>query len=83
MARTRHTVSGVIDENTPDHILNHSVLGRYLEVVDEDAKPYLPVMHKPREADGAEDFDSDALSDTLGDEESNDTEPINTIEDEN
>ena len=47
MPRTRHTISGVIDENTPEHIVTHSVLGKYLEVVDEDAKPFLPVMHKP------------------------------------
>lgn len=47
MPRTRHTVSGVIDENTPEHIVTHPVLGQYLEVVDEDAKPFLPEMHKP------------------------------------
>lgn len=47
MPRTRHTISGVIDENTPEHIVTHPVLGKYLEVVDEDAKPFLPAMHKP------------------------------------
>lgn len=49
MPRTRHTVSGVIDENTPEHIVSHPVLGKYLEVVDDDAKPLLPIMHKPTE----------------------------------
>lgn len=44
---TRHTVSGAIDKNTPEHYLTHPVFGRYLEVVDEDAKPFVPVLHKP------------------------------------
>lgn len=51
MTRTRHTVSGVIDENTPDHILTHPVLGKYLVEVDENAKPLLAVMHRPTTAD--------------------------------
>lgn len=48
--RTRHTISGKIAE-VPEHIYNHDILGRYLEAVPEDAKPYLPLTHKPREAD--------------------------------
>lgn len=48
--RARHTVSGQIAEVHED-IFNHDVLGKYLERVDEDAKPYLPEMHKPAEAD--------------------------------
>lgn len=44
---TRHTVSGAIDKNTPEHYLTHPVFGRYLEVVDEDTKPFVPVLHKP------------------------------------
>lgn len=51
MTRTRHTVSGVIDENTPDHILSHPVLGKYLIEVDEKAKPLVAVMHRPTTAD--------------------------------
>lgn len=47
---TRHTVSGVIGPVHED-IFNHPDLGKYLERVDEDAKPYLPEMHKPREAE--------------------------------
>lgn len=46
---TRHTVSGVISEVDED-IYNHDVLGQYLERVDEDAKPYLAEMHRPRVA---------------------------------
>lgn len=46
--RTRHSVSGVIDPNTPENILEHPVLGRYLEIVGEDAKPFLPILHKPK-----------------------------------
>lgn len=49
LVHTRHTVSGQIGD-VPESFLTHSVLGPYLEVVDEDAKPYLPEMHKPREA---------------------------------
>lgn len=47
---TRHTISGAIDKNTPEHILNHPTLGRFLEVVDETAKPFAASIHKPREA---------------------------------
>ena len=54
MPRTRHTVSGVVDENTPEHIVQHPVLGKYLEVVDENAKPFLPIMHKPTTVKPAE-----------------------------
>lgn len=59
--RTRHTVSGAIDNNTPVHLLVHPTLGRYLEVVDEDAKPFLPELHKPREArsEGTNKVDAD------------------------
>lgn len=46
--RTRHKISGAIDENTPRHIAEHSILGRHLEIVGPDAKPYLPEMHKPK-----------------------------------
>lgn len=52
--RTRHTVSGVIDNNTPLHLIEHPIFGRYLEVVDDDAKPFLPELHKPREAKAPE-----------------------------
>ena len=51
--RTRHTVSGQIAD-TPEEIANHVVLGRYLEPVEADDKPYLPIMHKPREAEMVE-----------------------------
>jgi hypothetical protein len=44
--RTRHKVSGVIDENTPAHIVEHVELGKYFEIVGPDAKPYLPEMHR-------------------------------------
>ena len=48
--RTRHTIAGVIDPNTPEHYLDHPVFGKYLERVDEDAKPFAPELHKPRTA---------------------------------
>lgn len=44
--RTRHKVSGVIDEATPRHIAEHEVLGANLEIVGPNAKPYLPEMHR-------------------------------------
>lgn len=44
--RARHKISGQIAEVHED-IFNHDVLGKHLERVDEDAKPYLPEMHKP------------------------------------
>lgn len=46
--RTRHRLTGQIDENTPRHLAEHEVLGKHLEIVDENAKPYLPEMHKPK-----------------------------------
>lgn len=52
LIRTRHTVSGVIDPNTPRHIFEHPVFGRYLEEVDEDAKPFVAALHKPVDVDG-------------------------------
>lgn len=45
--RTRHDISGAIDENTPEHIFNHPILGKHLKAVDEDAKPYVAVLHRP------------------------------------
>lgn len=48
--RARHTVSGKIAE-VDESIFNHPHLGKYLERVDEDAKPLVPELHKPREAD--------------------------------
>lgn len=43
---TRHRVSGVVDVNTPLHIAQHPVLGRYLDIVEADAKPYTPELYK-------------------------------------
>lgn len=45
LIRARHTISGVIAE-VPANIFNHFVLGKYLEEVGPDAKPYLPEMHR-------------------------------------
>lgn len=50
--RTRHKISGQIDENTPRHIAEHEVLGEYLEIVGPDAKPFLPEMHKANVREG-------------------------------
>lgn len=42
--RTRHRISGVIDENTAQHTLD--AYRDVLEVVGPDAKPFLPEMHR-------------------------------------
>ena len=39
MPKTRHRLSGAIDIDTPQHIIDHPILGAHLEVVDDDAKP--------------------------------------------
>lgn len=39
MALTRHTITGKIEE-VPDSLVDHAWFGQYLEVVDEDAKPF-------------------------------------------
>jgi hypothetical protein len=44
--RTRHKISGAIDEATPRHIAEHEVLGKDLEIVGPNVKPYLPEMHR-------------------------------------
>lgn len=36
---TRHTVSGVINKATPRNLVEHPHFGKFLEVVDENAKP--------------------------------------------
>ncbi len=46
---TRHTISGVI-KDVPLNIYEHPDFGQYLEIVPEDAKPYLPEMHRPTKA---------------------------------
>jgi hypothetical protein len=43
--RARHTVSGKIVD-TPRHIVEHDILGAFLEEVGPEAKPYLPEMHR-------------------------------------
>lgn len=60
--RARHTVSGQIAEVHED-VFNHEVLGKYLERVDEDAKPLLPEMHKPTEAKRVSDETTDNTKD--------------------
>lgn len=36
---TRHTISGKV-EVVPQHLVDHEFFGQYLEVVDEDTKPF-------------------------------------------
>jgi hypothetical protein len=43
---TRHTVTGKVQRATADQI---ATLGKYLEVVPDDAKPFEPGMFKPGE----------------------------------
>lgn len=44
MAKTRHRISGVIEIDTPQHIIDHPVLGKYLEVVEEKDKALEPAL---------------------------------------
>lgn len=44
MPRTRHRLSGAIDKDTPQHIVDHPVLGKYLELVGPDDKPLVPAL---------------------------------------
>jgi len=46
--RTRHLISGQIDENTPRHVAEHPILGKHLQIVDSDAKPYVPELYKAK-----------------------------------
>lgn len=61
--RTRHKVSGAIDEATPRHIAEHEVLGKDLEIVGPNVKPYLPEMHRVSlPADATEDEKAAAVA---------------------
>lgn len=46
--RTRHRISGQIDENTPRHVAEHKVLGKHLDIVSDEAKPYVPELYKAK-----------------------------------
>lgn len=53
MAKTRHRISGRIENNTPQHIIDHPVLGKYLEVIDEaaEAKAIVPELVSAKHAE--------------------------------
>lgn len=51
MPKTRHRISGVTEIDTPQHIIDHPVLGKYLEVVDDDAKDIVPELVAPKHAE--------------------------------
>lgn len=44
MPRTRNRRTGKIDPNTPDHIIEHPVLGKDLEIVGDNDKPLVPEL---------------------------------------
>jgi len=44
MPRTRHRLSGKIDVDTPQHIIDHPVLGKYLELVGDNDKPLVSAL---------------------------------------
>jgi hypothetical protein len=44
--RTRHKISGAINEAEWRHVAEHEVLGADLEIVGPNVKPYLPEMHR-------------------------------------
>lgn len=39
MPKTRHRISGVIENDTPQHLIDHEWYGQFFELVGEDAKP--------------------------------------------
>lgn len=53
MAKTRHRITGVIENNTPQHIIDHPVLGKYLEVIPDDveAKALVPELASKKHAE--------------------------------
>ena len=46
MVYARNTLSGQIADVSPK-FLEHPVLGKVLELVDTEAKPFVPELHKP------------------------------------
>jgi hypothetical protein len=44
MPRTRNRLSGEIDKDTPQHLVDHPVLGKFLEVVGPDDKPLVAAL---------------------------------------
>lgn len=51
MPKTRHRISGVIELDTPQHIIDHPVLGKPLELVGDDDKPLVPELVSVKHAD--------------------------------
>lgn len=45
LIRTRHTISGQI-AYVDDSMLDHPVLGKHIEEVGEDAKPFVPGLFR-------------------------------------
>lgn len=43
---TRNKLTGVVDNHTQDHIFEHPVLGKDLELVEEGTKPLVPELIK-------------------------------------
>lgn len=51
MPRTRNRLNGVIDSDTPQHIIDHEVLGKNLEIVGLDDKPLVPELASKKQAE--------------------------------
>lgn len=47
MPRTRNRRTGVTDE-TPQHLIDHEVLGADLELIGDDEKPFVPELIAPK-----------------------------------
>lgn len=59
MTSTRHRISGLVELDTPQHVIDHPVLGKYLEIVDEDAKSIPPEVIQ-KDIDKAEKIAADS-----------------------
>ncbi len=44
MPRTRNRISGVVSNDTPQREIDHPVLGKYLELIDENDKALVPEL---------------------------------------
>lgn len=56
---TRNRLTGVVDIHTPQHIIDHPVLGANLELVEDDAKPFVAeLINTDRVLDGVSDNDA-------------------------
>ena len=76
MPKTRHRISGVIENDTPQHIIDHEVLGKHLEIIEDDDKALVPELvslkHAEEIAAKSRQVDSDKNADDADNEDKDD-----------